>query len=84
LAQAESFRPELVLMDLELPDLGGLAVMRLLKAKATTRDCVVVVLTAHAPEDVAGAALEAGGAGVLTKPIDTSTFAATVRGYLPK
>ena len=84
LAQAELFRPGLVLMDLELPDLGGLAVTRLLKANAATRDCVVVVLTAHTPEDIAAAAIEAGGAGVLTKPIDTTTFAATLRGYLPK
>jgi CheY-like chemotaxis protein len=84
LAQAELFRPELVLMDLELPDLGGLAVTRLLKANAATRECVVVMLTAHAPEDIAAAAIEVGGAGILTKPIDTTTFAATLRGYLPK
>ena len=84
LEQAERFLPELVLMDLELPDLDGLAVTRLLKANAATRDCIVVVLSAHAPDDIAAAVREAGGAGVLAKPVDTYTLAATVRRYLTK
>jgi two-component system, cell cycle response regulator DivK len=84
LAVAGGFRPHLVLMDLELPDASGLELTRALKASAGTRDSVVVVLTAHSPEDVAGAVREAGGAGVLAKPVDPLTFGATVRSYLPK
>ena len=82
LALAESFRPHLILMDLELPDMSGLTLTRALKAGATTRDSVVVALTAHAPEDVAVAFDAAGGAGVLTKPVDPHTFGETVRRYL--
>lgn len=81
---AAIFRPHLVLMDLDLPDTTGLALTSALKASAATRDCVVVVLTAHEPEAVAPALRAAGAAGVLAKPVDTQGFAETLRGYLPK
>jgi two-component system, cell cycle response regulator DivK len=84
LTLAEAFRPHLLLMDLELPDLSGFTVTRLLKANAATRDIVIVVLTAHAPEGVADAVAAAGGAGVLGKPVDPRTFGETIRRYLPK
>lgn len=84
LALVEVFRPQLILMDLELPDMSGLALTRLLKGEARTRDAVIVALTAHAPEEVAPAVGAAGGVGVLGKPVDPRTFGETVRRYLPK
>jgi two-component system, cell cycle response regulator DivK len=81
---AESFRPDLILMDLELPDTSGVELTRALKADARTRDSIVVALTAHSPEDVAAEVAAAGGAGVLTKPVDPHAFGETVRRYLTK
>lgn len=84
LALADSFQPQLILMDLELPDASGLMLTRQLKAAAATRNVVIVVLTAHAPDEVAEAVRAAGGAGVLGKPVEPRTFGETVRRYLPK
>jgi two-component system, cell cycle response regulator DivK len=84
LALVDSFRPHLILMDLELPDIGGLALTRILKASAATRGAAIVALTAHAPAEVEAAVRAAGGAGVLAKPVDPQAFGDTVRRYLPK
>jgi signal transduction histidine kinase/ActR/RegA family two-component response regulator len=79
-------RPDLILMDLQLPGMDGLTVTRRLKADPTTRDIPTLALTAHAmPKDLEKA-LEAGCAGTIAKPIDTVSFpqrvAATLRGRL--
>jgi two-component system response regulator NreC len=64
-ARAAALRPDVVLMDLSLPDLGGL--------EATARICAqcpatrVLVLTMHAAEDYLMRVLQAGGSGYLTK-----------------
>ncbi len=82
LALAASFRPHLILMDLELPGMDGLTLARRLKGGADTGDIRVVVLTAHAAEEVAAAVRDAGCDGLLTKPVDPVTFTETVRRYL--
>lgn len=83
LSLAASFKPQLILLDLELPDMGGLALARLLKAGSDTRTTPIVVVTAHAAEDVAPAVRAAGCDGLLTKPVDPATLAETVRRYCP-
>jgi two-component system, cell cycle response regulator DivK len=82
LALVESFEPHLILMDLELPGMDGLTLARRLKSDASTRDIRIVALTAHTAEDVEGAVRASGCAGLLTKPVDPTTFRETVRQYL--
>jgi CheY-like chemotaxis protein len=74
--------PQLALVDLDLPDMDGLALANHLKADATTREVALVAFTATTPADCAGAARAAGFLGCIEKPIDVDTFAATVRTYL--
>jgi CheY-like chemotaxis protein len=76
--------PDLVLMDISLPGMDGLAATKALRAQPRTRHLTIVALTAHAMKGDDKAALEAGCNGYLSKPINTRTFVATVTDFLSK
>jgi len=78
----ETFHPQLILMDLQLPGTSGLDLTRMLKANAATRDIVIVALTAAAMKGDDVRARAAGCDGYLAKPIDVTTFPATIAGFL--
>jgi PAS domain S-box-containing protein len=67
---ARAHRPDLVLLDLHLPDLGGHDVLRSLKRRADTRDIPVVILSADASPGLARKLVDAGAEQFLTKPLD--------------
>ena len=78
----KSFRPRLILMDLQLPGIDGLELVRRLKADPARRDIVVIALTAYAMKTDETEALAAGCDAYITKPIDPDEFPATIRGLL--
>ena len=78
LAALESFRPRLILMDLQLPGMDGLTLTRRLKANPATRGIVVVALTSYAMKGDEEKAQGAGCDGYVTKPIDTRTLPSVV------
>jgi CheY-like chemotaxis protein len=82
LRAARELPPNLILMDLSLPGLDGLAATRALRADSTTHHLTIIALTAHAMKGDEALALSAGCDGYLTKPIDTRTFAATVAAFI--
>lgn len=84
LEMAQSFRPQLVLADIQLPGMDGLEMTRRLKAAPETRDTIVLALTAFAMKGDEEKAFEAGCDGYITKPIDTRTFPDLIRKYLVK
>ncbi len=63
-------QPDLVLLDLHLPDMPGTDVLRALRADRATRAIPVVVLTADATPGLPQALIEDGAHAVLTKPVD--------------
>ena len=73
----------LVLMDIQLPGMDGLALTHRIKADPALRHIVVVAFTAYAMRGDELRFLAAGCDGYLAKPIDVMSFAARVRGYLP-
>jgi two-component system, cell cycle response regulator DivK len=75
-------RPQLVLMDLQLPDGDGLELTRRLKAARETRDIIVLAVTAFAMKGDEDRALAAGCDGYIAKPIDTRALQRTVAEYL--
>src|SRR5260370_76231 len=76
------WRPRLILMDLQLPGMDGLALTRRLKADPATREIVILALTAYAMKGDEEKALAAGCDGYLAKPIDTRALAGIIAGYL--
>ncbi len=80
---AREFLPDLILMDVSLPGLDGLAATKALRAEAATRHLTVIALTAHAMKGDEARALEAGCKGYLAKPIDTRTFVDQVAAFIP-
>jgi signal transduction histidine kinase/CheY-like chemotaxis protein len=77
-----SRRPNLILMDLQLPGMDGLEVTRRVKADPRTADLPVVALTAHVREADEQKAREAGCVGYITKPIRLATFPGQVESFL--
>jgi two-component system cell cycle response regulator len=77
-----SFRPRLILMDIQLPGLDGLEVTRRLKAEAATRDILVIAVTAYAMKGDREKALGAGCDGYITKPLDPIRLPSQVAQYL--
>ena len=78
----QTLRPQLILMDIQLPGMDGLTLTRKLKADPGFRDVPVVALTAYAMKGDDARALEAGCTGYITKPIDTRIFLTRVAGFL--
>ena len=84
LVRARADLPDLVLMDISLPDMDGLTATRWLKADPVTAAIPVVALTAQAMPDGREKAVAAGCVGYITKPIDTRQFAQTVNGFMAR
>jgi signal transduction histidine kinase len=72
-------RPDLVLVDLNLPGLDGYEVTLRLRGEASLRGVPIVAITAEGDRDTS---LAVGCDGFLQKPIDAPEFVATVEGYL--
>jgi CheY-like chemotaxis protein len=67
---AGSEMPDLILMDISLPVMGGLEVTRLLKSNESTRHIPIIALTAHALVTDRDKAFEAGCDDYDTKPVE--------------
>jgi CheY-like chemotaxis protein len=76
--------PALILMDLQLPGRNGLDLARQFKDDPRTAAIPIVALTANAMNGDREASLAAGCDGYISKPIDTRTFGALVRKFLPE
>jgi signal transduction histidine kinase/ActR/RegA family two-component response regulator len=79
---AAEHRPDLVLLDLHLPDLGGDEVLAKLRADERTKDIPVVILSADATDRTPGPLLEAGAQAYLTKPIGVRQLLEVVDTYV--
>ncbi len=77
-ARARALKPELILLDMQLPDIDGYEVLRRLRADPATASIPCIALSANAmPKDVARA-LAAGMADYWTKPLDFNAFMASL------
>jgi two-component system, cell cycle response regulator DivK len=80
----ETFRPRLILMDVQLPGMDGLELTRRLKADPSRRDIVVLALTAYAMKGDRERALAAGCDGYLSKPVDAKALQQTIAEHLAR
>ncbi len=74
--------PDLILMDIHLPGMDGLSVVRAMKTDDRTRRIPILALTAHAMRGDKDRFLEAGCDGYISKPIDVKTFISSIEQYL--
>jgi two-component system, cell cycle response regulator DivK len=74
--------PDLILMDIELPGMGGFDALRELKGNPATAEIPVCALTAFAMNDDRERCLRAGFDGYLSKPITVAEFPQQVRDLL--
>jgi two-component system cell cycle response regulator DivK len=70
--------PDLVLVDLSLPDVSGLEVAKAIKHNPRTAEIPLVALSGHSEQQLAPKALEAGLTAYLMKPIDTQRLAKVI------
>jgi CheY-like chemotaxis protein len=77
-------RPDVILMDIQLPGIDGLELTRRLKADPATRDIVIIAVTAYAMKGDQDKALAAGCDEYVTKPIDTRALPEAIARHLAK
>ena len=81
-SMAQSEKPDLILMDLNMPEIDGWEATRLLKAAEETQKTPVIALTAHAMEGDRDRAIAAGCADYHTKPVDVPGLQAQIESLL--
>ena len=81
---ARECKPDLILMDIQLPKLDGYSATRQLKADEDTREIPIVAVTSFAMKGEEERAREAGCDAYLSKPINIHLLMDTVRGFLPE
>ena len=81
-AMAERERPDLILMDIQLPGLDGYEATRRIKANPELRHIPVIVVTSYALSGDEAKALAAGADGYVSKPFSPRALLAKIREYL--
>ncbi len=84
LHRAKNWLPQLVLLDMQLPDLDGFEVLKRLRADPSTADLPCIALSANAMPDDIDAALKAGFHDYWTKPINFQAFYAGLEAHFPR
>jgi two-component system cell cycle response regulator DivK len=79
---ARAHKPDLILMDIQLPEVSGLEVTRWLKADEELKSIPVIAITAFAMKGDEERIREGGCEAYMSKPISVSKFIATVKTYL--
>ncbi len=78
---AHQVRPELILLDIQLPGMDGYTVARILRQNPALQDVPIVAVTSYAMVGDRERVLAAGCSGYIEKPINPETFANEVEGY---
>ena len=78
---AQEHKPDLILMDIQLPGMDGLSATRIIKEDPPLKDTPVVALTSYAMEGDVEKAKKAGCTGYISKPINTRNFLDSINIY---
>jgi two-component system cell cycle response regulator DivK len=81
---AETERPQLILMDLQLPDIDGTEALRQIRVRPDGKDVPIVAVTAFAMDEDRTRAFASGFDGYVEKPINVRNFREQVRGFLDR
>ena len=75
-------RVDLVILDLNMPDMHGMEVVAFMRKHATFQGVPIIVLTTRGDDESRSAAMAAGATQFLNKPFDPAALAASARGLL--
>jgi CheY-like chemotaxis protein len=78
-----SFLPDLILLDVMMPEIDGLTMLRNIRETPTQSDIPVIVVSAKVLDQDRDAALHAGADAFLPKPFSVSEFRTTLRAFVP-
>lgn len=80
--KATQFMPDMILLDMMMPEVDGLQACRMLRERSTTDRIPIILLTARADEETKLAALQAGASDFLTKPFSTTELSVRVKNLI--
>ena len=80
---AHTHRPDVILMDIQLPGFDGVAATRRMKADPALQHIPILAVTSYVMSDDASRALEAGCSGLVAKPFSPRVLLDTIGGFLP-
>ena len=83
-AMAKAHKPDLILMDIQLPVIDGYEATRRIKADPKLKDIPVIVVTSYALSGDEGKARAAGCDAYVTKPYSPRQLLAKIREFMPK
>ncbi|MDB5922318.1 MAG: response regulator receiver protein [Betaproteobacteria bacterium] len=81
---ARERRPDLVLMDIQLPDINGVTALAQLRADAATKNMIVIAVSASVMPDDQQRIMASGFDAYITKPINVKSFIETVEQFAGK
>ena len=81
-ASIHQHKPDIILLDIELPDMNGVEIVRIIKKDPETKNIPVIALTAHDQTEDTKNFLAAGFAGHIVKPFDVKKFSQLVAKFL--
>ncbi len=77
-------KPDLILLDIQLPNMDGLTLTKNIKSKPDLKDIPIIAVTAYAMKGDKERVLEAGCDAYVSKPIDTRTLPELVESFIKK
>jgi len=75
-------KPDLIIMDIQLPDIDGLEATKRIRASEADSDIPIIAMTSFAMAGDKGEGLAAGCTGYIEKPINPETFISEIEKYL--
>lgn len=76
--------PQIILMDIDLPDISGIEVTRKIKQNDLYANLPIVMITGHSEKSIVVESLKAGAVDFVVKPIDKATLLAKIKNYISR
>lgn len=81
---AKQFKPDIILLDIQLPNIDGYEIAKRIKEVEETKDIPIIAVTSYAMPGDKEKAIESGATGYIEKPINPDTFILQMESFLPE
>jgi two-component system cell cycle response regulator DivK len=81
--KAKKEKPDIILLDIQLPEMDGYTIARELKKNEELKDTPIIAVTSYAMPGDKEKAMDAGATGYIEKPINPDTFVVEMESFLP-